>query len=80
MIQGVGDPATPCNITVTGYAGVAKPQVSQTFNLVPIEKITLMQAPLKGFNGLQKAIFVQVPANPAAVLLVDNIDGSYQTS
>lgn len=79
--QGLADPAQPCNITVTGYSS-GKVKVSQKFNFVPIEKITLMQAPVfgafKGFSGLDKATFVQTPGNPAAVLLIDDLVGSYQ--
>ena len=80
-MQGVADPAQPCNITVTGFSS-GKAKVSQQFDFVPIEKITLMQAPVfgafKGFNGLDKATFVQTPGDPAAVMLIDDLERSYQ--
>ena len=79
--QGAAELAQPCNITVTGYSR-GKAKVSLQFNFVPIELITLMQAPVfsafKGFSGLDKATFVQTPGDPAPVMLIDDTVGSYQ--
>lgn len=79
--QGAADPAQPCNITVTGYSR-GKSKASQQFNFVPIELITLMQASVfgafKGFSGLDKATSIQTPGDPTAVMLIDDIVGSYQ--